>query len=187
MIFYYEAKFVRNPQNRSRDKDKTSQESHEDSLSFFVGRSNLMKGMIETINEASMSATIDVQKTCDLPGIERTQISRSTFMRQAKREESALLSPFKQNSSRLQDLANRNKIQNDDYSIQSSSHSEDLGTFNSEENEDDVIYRQLLFFQKVQKIMNDGVLINPFTEFERMENSSQFVGTSEELTPSSQE
>lgn len=173
----------RNPGARSRDRDKTSQESHEDSISFFVGRSNLMKGMVETINE--MSATIDVQKTCDLPGIERTQISRSTFMRHVKREESTLLSPFKQNSSKLQDLANRNKIQNDDYSIQSSSHSEDLGTFNSEENEDDVIYRQLLFIQKMQKITNDGTITNPFTDFVRIEHSSEFERDSEALTPSS--
>ena len=138
-----------------------------------VGRANLMRGNIDTVNEVtSMSARIEHQKTQDVPGFERTQASRSTFMRQAKREESALLSPFKQNSSRLQDLVNKNKLNEDGYSMQSSSHSEDLGTFNSEENEVEIFSKRLAFAGKVKSLMNPGLITNPFQDFDMIDECS---------------
>ena len=129
-----------------------------------------MRGVVDTVNELSMSAGHEMQRY-EIGGIERTQISRSTFMRQAKKEETAvLLSPYKQSSSKLQDINNKANVYfNDDDSVHSSSHSEDLGTFNSEENEKENFNRRIAFMGKVKNLMNNGLMANPFKDFDKID------------------
>jgi len=131
-----------------------------------------MRGIVDTVNEFSMSAGHEMQRY-EIPGVERSQISRSTFMRHAKKEETAvLLSPYKQSSSRLQDLNTKANVYFNDEDSHSSSHSEDLGTFNSEENEKENFNRRIAFMGKVKNLMNNGLMANPFKDFDKIDEET---------------
>ena len=163
-------------QNRnSRDRSRDARASHEhldEAFSFHYGNANLMRGVVDTVNELSMSAAGHEMQRYDIAGIERSQKSRSTFMRQARKEETAvLLSPYKQSSSKLQDINNKANVyfNDDDDSVHSSSRSEDLGTFNSEENEKENFNRRIAFIGKVKNLMNNGLLANPFKDFDKID------------------
>jgi len=170
VISFSFARYTLTPQNsRDRSRDhRTSHEHLEEGLSFQFGNVNLMRGVVDTVNELSMSAGNEMQRY-EIPGVERSQISRSTFMRQAKKEETAiLLSPYKQPSSRLQGLGKKGYFDDGD-SVHSSSHSEDLGTFNSEENEKENFNRRIAFMGKVKNLMNNGLMANPFKDFDKID------------------
>ena len=159
-------------------RERSIQGSYEDTISFFIGRTNIVRGMIDTVNDVSLSGGADAFKTYELPGIERTQVIRTTYMRVAKREESLMLTPFKQSSSRLQELVQRkSKFASDESSNQSSSHSEELGTFNSEEDENEAFQRRKCFLSKISSVMNNGMMVNPFTDFEKIDENNSLQNT----------
>ena len=107
----------RNSRERSKLVDKISQDYFDSTLSFYFGRTNLMRGVIDTWNESSVSA-LEAMKNSDGPVIERTQVSRSTFLRQARKQGSTSLSPYKL-SSRVHDTYFKNHVGINDANVES--------------------------------------------------------------------
>ena len=135
----------------------------------------MMKGVIDTFNEGSGSSMVDNQKVLDI-STDRNHVRGSTFMRNARKEENTLLPPFKHHSVKIQDKNTKNfKFSADDFPETDSNHSEDMKTFNGEDEEKERFQKKLTFYENMKSVSTNGVLVNPFKDFEGIDEDNTII------------